>query len=149
MSSYPFPAAAPPQAATSSTDPTAVMGRRIGAWVVDVLLFLLIIAFVGPTPLNPLAEYYDTNDVPGVDCTVIEEANDVSNCAQIGDRLYFTEGSDAAIGFVAVLAAFLLYSFVQGATGRTPGKAVFGVKVVDEQGGTPGFGKSILRTVLW
>ena len=149
MSSYPFPAAGPAQQSMPSADPTAVIGRRIGAWVIDFLLYALIMAFVGPTPLSPLAEYYDTSDAPGVDCELIQEANDVSSCVQIGDRLYFTEGSDAAISFVVFLAVFLLYSLLQGSTGRTPGKAAFGVKVVDEQGGTPGFGKSILRTVLW
>ena len=148
MSSYPYPAAAPPQAATSG-DPTAVIGRRIGAWVVDFLLYALIMAFVGPTPLSPLAEYYDTSNLPGVDCSVVQDANDVSSCVEFGDRLYFTEGTDAAIGIVVFLAIVLGYSLLQGATGRTPGKAVFGIKVVDEQGGTPGFGKSILRTVLW
>ena len=89
MSSYPFPAAAPPQATMSSADPTAVFGRRIGAWVIDFLLYMLIMAFVGPTPLSPLAEYVDTNDFPGVDCTVVQDANDVSGCLEIGDRSAF------------------------------------------------------------
>src|SRR5687767_5516574 len=120
MSSYPFPAAAPPQATMSSADPTAVFGRRIGAWIIDFLLYMLIMAFVGPTPLSPLAEYVDTNDFPGVDCTVVQDANDVSGCLEIGDRLYFTEGSDAVISIVVFLAVVLGYSLLQGATGRTP-----------------------------
>ena len=83
MSSDPFTAAAPPQATMSSADPTAVFGRRIGAWIIDFLLYMLIMAFVGPTPLSPLAEYVDTNDFPGVDCTVVQDANDVSGCLEL------------------------------------------------------------------
>lgn len=149
MSAYQFPAATPSYPATASADPTAVIGRRIGGWVVDFLLYSLIMAFFAPTPLSPLAEYYDTDEQPGISCEDVQDLNDVSSCLEIGDRLYFTETGDAAIQFVVFVAVVLLYSALQGATGVTPGKAVFGIKVVDEQGRRPGFGKSLLRTVLW
>jgi uncharacterized RDD family membrane protein YckC len=149
VSAYQYPAM-PPAYAGASSDPTAVMGRRTGAWIVDFLLWLVLGAFLGPTPLSPLAEYVDTNDFPGVDCEDVQRVNDVSSCIEVGDRLYFVEGSDAAIGFVvAWIIAPLAYAAVQGATGRSPGKALFGVRVVDEFGSPPGFGKSLVRTLLW
>jgi uncharacterized RDD family membrane protein YckC len=149
VSAYQFPEAAPAYATPTADDPTAVIGRRIGAWVVDLLLYALIMAFVAPTPLSPLAEYFDTDENPGVTCEQVQDLEDVSSCVEIGDRLYFTETGDALIQFAVFVLVVLLYSALQGATGVTPGKALFGVKVVDEQGGRPGFGKSILRTVLW
>ncbi|HEX6417792.1 MAG TPA: RDD family protein [Acidimicrobiales bacterium] len=150
MSAYQFPAATAGQPPAVQGDPTAVMGRRIGAWVVDFAIYLLIGAFLGPTPLSPLAEYVDTDDLPGIDCEVIEADNDVSTCVEIGDRLYFTEDGDAAIALVVLWLAFpLAYAAVQGATGSSPGKALFGVRVVDERGGPPGFGRSLARTALW
>ena len=149
VSAYQVPAATPSYPASGSTDPTAVIGRRIGGWVIDFLLYSLIMAFFAPSPLSPLAEYYDTDEQPGISCEDVQDLNDVSSCVEIGDRLYFTETGDAAIQFVVFVAVVLLYSALQGATGVTPGKAVFGIKVVDEQGRRPGFGKSILRTVLW
>jgi uncharacterized RDD family membrane protein YckC len=140
----------PPAYAGAPSDPTAVMGRRTGAWIVDFILWLLLGAFLGPTPLSPLAEYVDTNDFPGIDCADIERVNDFSSCVEVGDRLYFVEGGEAGIAFaVAWIIAPLAYAAFQGATGRSPGKALFGVKVVDEFGSPPGFGKSLVRTLLW
>ena len=148
MSAYHVPAATPSYPASGSTDPTAVIGRRIGGWVIDFLLYMLIMAFVSPTPLSPLAEYYDTSDTVDA-CSVLQEDYDAVGCVEIGDRAYVTEGGDVAIQLIVWVAVVLLYSLLQGARGITPGKAVFGIKVVDEQGGQPGFGKSLLRTILW
>lgn len=150
MSAYQFPAATPARPQAPSGDPTAVMGRRTGAWVIDFLLFVLVAMFVGPSPLSPLAEYVDTDEFPGITCDVIESGNDVTTCVEFGDRLYFTEGGDAAVALVVLWVAFpLVYAAVQGATGASPGKALFGVRVVDEQGDRPGFGRSLGRTALW
>jgi hypothetical protein len=152
VSAYPFPAAAPTGTAPSS-DPTAVMGRRYGAWVVDALLYLLLMSFLGPTPLSPLAEYYDTDSIPGDDaCEVLQDSEgvDAVGCLEIGDRAYVTDGTDAAVQALVALAWFLLvYGAWQGLRGLTPGKALFGVAVVDEHGRPPGVGRSLARTVLW
>ena len=151
MSAFPYPAPAPAYPSAASADPTAVMGRRTAAWVIDFLIFVLIGFFLGPTPLSPLAEYVDTDENPGVTCQIIEDANDNSTCVEwFDDRLYFTEGADALVQFLVLwVAAPLLYAALQGATGKSPGKAVFGIKVVDEQGANAGFGKSLARTALW
>lgn len=43
----------------------------------------------------------------------------------------------------------LYYVLLEGLTGRTVGKLVTGIRVVDERtGGTPGIGAALLRTVL-
>jgi uncharacterized RDD family membrane protein YckC len=149
---YPYPASALPYASTATADPTAVMGRRIGAILVDFLLYALIMSFFAPTPLSPLAEYYEVPEGTGMEdaCDSVDQAEDnVVGCLLIGDRVYFTDGTDAAVQFAVWLAVVGLYSWLQGATGFTPGKRLFGIKAVDEHGRRPGFGKSLARTVLW
>ena len=150
MTSYPFPAASPAPASATSVDPTAVMGRRIPAIVVDFLLYLLVISFVGPTPLSPLAEYYPLADGVDDSCQVVERVeDDVSGCVEVGDRVYFTTTSDVPVQAITWFAFLALYVALQGATGRTPGKALFGIKAVDERGEIPRFGKSLGRTLMW
>ena len=93
VTTYPFPAASPAPPTAATADPTAVMGRRIGAFVIDLLLYLLVIAFVGPTPLSPLAEYFEAPDSLSCD-TVYDSDDDVVGCADLGDRVYFTTTGD-------------------------------------------------------
>ncbi len=150
MTAYPFPAASPAPPAATTADPTAVMGRRIVAIVIDFLIYLLIMAFFGPTPLSPLAEYYEVPDSVDNVCGDVRDADDdVFGCLQMGDRVYVTSGSDFAVQIVVWLAFVGAYAAMQGATGRTPGKALLGLKVVNEQGADPGFGRGLGRTLLW
>jgi uncharacterized RDD family membrane protein YckC len=134
-------------------DPTAVLGPRIGAWVVDAVLFFALMLFVAPTPLSPLAEYVEVP--PGFDwneaCDRLQESDDdVVGCLQIGDRVYMTDGADAAIqAVVSILWFGLVYVVWQGFTGMTPGKALWGLRVVGEDGQSPGMGRAFLRTILW
>jgi uncharacterized RDD family membrane protein YckC len=149
VTAYPFPAASPAPPATATADPTAVMGRRIGAFVIDLLIYVLIMAFVGPTPLSPLAEYFEVPDSVSDPCDAVYDDDDVASCVEIGDRVYFTTTGDVVVQAVTWVAFIVIYAALQGATGRTPGKAVFGVKVVNAQGKNPGFGRGLVRTLLW
>jgi uncharacterized RDD family membrane protein YckC len=152
MSAYQYPASAPaaPYAMDAATDPTAVMGRRICAWIVDLLLFLLLSSFFGPTPLSPLAQYVEVPSGVHNACGTLQDNGDAAGCIEIGDRAYFTSEGDAVIQFLVSLAWFLLiYGVLQGLKGVTPGKALFGVQVVDRQGQPPGVGRSLLRSILW
>jgi uncharacterized RDD family membrane protein YckC len=149
VTAYPFPAATPAPPAAATSDPTAVMGRRIGAFVIDFLLYVLIMAFVGPTPLSPLAEYFEVPDSVSDPCDAVYDDDDVASCVQIDDRVYFTTNRDLVVQIGTWVAFVGLYAALQGATGRTPGKAVFGLKVVNAQGDHPGFGRGLVRTLLW
>jgi uncharacterized RDD family membrane protein YckC len=67
-----------------------------------------------------------------------------------GETSRSLEGGAAALfmaGFLAWL--FLIYGLMQGRTGRTPGKAITGIRVVDASDGPPGIGRSLARTALW
>ena len=62
MTAYQYPPAASPYPTAPVTDPTAVMGRRTLAFIVDVLLFTLVASFFGPTPLSPFALYEEVRE---------------------------------------------------------------------------------------
>jgi uncharacterized RDD family membrane protein YckC len=140
----------------SRTDPTAVIGRRLGAYIVDALIVALI----------PLAIFFATADI-----TLWEEP---LTCAQIEgspafdaggractDNVNVTLGDDEynAVTFRTLAPVFAgLFSLayligvqwiVQGLTGATLGKAIFGIRTVDEQGTGPGIGKQLIRGVVW
>jgi uncharacterized RDD family membrane protein YckC len=150
VSAYPFPASSPTVPPAATADPTAVFGRRVGAIVVDFLLYLLMLSFIGPTPLSPLAEYFEVPDGASDVCDQVRDVDDdVFQCAEVGDRVYFTTTDDIPVQAVVFIGFVGLYAALQGATGLTPGKAIFGVRVVDERGGRPGFGRSLARTLLW
>ncbi|HEV7759533.1 MAG TPA: RDD family protein [Acidimicrobiales bacterium] len=131
-----------------------MIGARTAAWIVDLLLYaVLIIGVLGPTPLSPLAEYSKVPDGMSMDTAcerVGDLADDVSSCFLIGDRVYFTDSSDAAIQIVGWLAYVgLIYIVWQGLTGLTPGKLLFGLRTVGEDGKAPGMGRAFIRSVLW
>jgi hypothetical protein len=129
-----------------------VVGSRVAAWLLELLLFVVIMSFLGPTPLSPLAEYVE---VPaGIDrseaCERLGDIEEVGGCLQINDRVYFTDKTDAAVqGIVGLLYFILVYVLWQGTKGLTPGKAVLGLRTVDENGQSPGIAKAFVRSVLW
>ncbi|HKY66747.1 MAG TPA: RDD family protein, partial [Acidimicrobiales bacterium] len=152
MSAYPFPAASPSVPTATAADPTAVFGRRVAAIVIDLLLLLIVMSFVTATPLSPLAEFYRIPDSISRDdaCDGVRDLeDDVATCVPWGDRAYFIDSTDAVVAAVVLVAFIGLYAAAQGATGRTPGKALLAIKAVDERGGRPGFGRSLGRTLLW
>lgn len=55
---------------------------------------------------------------------------------------------DGAKAYLVSIPAFLLYYVgFEGTIGRTPGKFVFGTRVVTNDGGAPSFGQAIGRTL--
>jgi uncharacterized RDD family membrane protein YckC len=139
----------------TQTDPTAVVGRRFGAFVVDsIVLFAIPAALFFATANIVLYESPTT-------CPQVENAGRLSSSEVCVDDLDFTIQDDAytaatykpAAGAIAG-AVYLLYLvlvewIVQGMTGATLGKAIFGIRTVDEQGQPPGLGKQFIRGLLW
>jgi uncharacterized RDD family membrane protein YckC len=152
VTAYQYPSAASPYPAVSTTDPTAVMGRRSVAFIIDVLLFFLVASFFGPTPLSPFALY---EEIPsgfdyGDACEQLMDSDDVAACFEVGGRAYYTDNTDVAVASLVSLAYFLLIlGLLQGLKGFTPGKGLLGVRAVDEQGQMPGIGKALGRSILW
>jgi len=152
VTAYQYPPAASPYPVASPADPTAVMGRRSIAWIIDLLLFFLVASFFGPTPLSPFALYEEVpgNFDYGEACEQLMKSSEVAACTEVGDRAYYIDSTDALVASLVTIAYFLLIpGLLQGLKGFTPGKGIMGVRCVDEQGQAPGIGKALARSVLW
>ena len=72
-------------------------------------------------------------------------------CGVLGVIVILTLGEEAVQGgkaYLISIPAFLVYyAAFEGAIGRTPGKFLFGTRVVADHGGAPSFGQAIGRTL--
>lgn len=126
---------------------TKVLGRRIGGFIIDLILAWLVVAIAAIALLESL-------EVPGGSalgqdgCELITDEYPL--CFYTDDTYVVGTGGDTVALIAIGLAAWLVLRIIpQGINGRTLGKKVFGIKVVNEAGSPPGFGKSLLREFLW
>jgi uncharacterized RDD family membrane protein YckC len=97
-----------------------VTGRRVVATMVDVVLF----GIAG----GILAQVFGTE----------------STASGVSAARLSTGGS-----LLLLVLVLVYYTLMEGMTGRTVGKMVTGIRVVDEAtGAPPGFGKALVRTLL-
>lgn len=121
---------------------TKVVGRRVVALIVDVVLisginFLIFLAFAGDK-----LEAYNQGDLQLGDTTYVN--------LTLGDTQYAVFGSKAGAYFLITLAIGIGYFVVlQGLRGLTLGKALVGIRVVREDGvSMPGVGRAFARWFL-
>lgn len=141
-----------PPSATSETgnDVTAVMGRRILAWVLDLLIFLGIAVAL----FAAQAEYVDLSDYSGAlgdACPALQDqyGDLASSCFEVGDRAYITTGSESLLQTGASFAYLVVFILMQGLLGASPGKLLVGLRVVKADGSRAGVGRSLVRTLAW
>jgi RDD family len=146
-SSYPYPAAEPSYApAATAADPTAVMGRRVAAWVVDSVIILAPSVALFTNELEFLEE--SDLDQSGTDfCEDYMDRNE-GVCVDVGDRVYFSDGVPVAPWAAFLGLSVLIYVLIQGLKGWTPGKLLFGIRTVAEDGRAPGIGRAAIRWVF-
>lgn len=128
------------------------MGRRIGGWIIDLVIGLAIVGGI----LGMLAEYKEVPDNYDDSQEFCEDLLDANrdfegNCiAPPGDRVYLVEYSDTYVYSGAALVWFVLnFVVLQGLTGGTVGKLITGVRVVDGQGANAGVGRCLGRSLMW
>jgi uncharacterized RDD family membrane protein YckC len=122
-----------------ATDPTAVVGRRLLAALID----FAIGAAIGTALFMALADSYDTLGFVG--CDDVAQPN---FCVSSGSEMTVVEGGPAWLMIAAWLAwSTGIYVVMRGLTGKTPGTAALGVAVVDEHGRPPGIGKALVRSL--
>lgn len=146
-----------------SADPTAVMGRRIGAGAIDFLLPSVIAIAIGVvlffdagTRINDVGyrfcDYVDGNAFDFRDDPLVDRYRFGYTCVQINDDAIVVSDDDTArafgLGFLAWMFVPLNYFFLQGLTGASLGKHLFGLRVVRTTGQVAGFGWNALRTLL-
>lgn len=137
-------------ASLHATDPTAVMGRRVVAALIDAAL-ILVPTFVLATASF---EYLDVDQLdrsPEQYCVDYRDqvGGFCQSLADVNDRVYFSEGTGAAGPALYWGSTILLLVVVQGLTGWTIGKLITGVRTVREDGQVPGIGKAFVRWLLW
>ena len=151
---------------TSYRDPTAVIGRRIVAYIIDsVIVFgITVISFFALAESNPFAFDEDANARIGrafersVDDdtdfqTTWDLGEAVGGYVSVNDDFEFDiriveGGSFWAVNAIGFGGAILVLVLLQGATGKTPGKAMLGITTVDANGRPPGIGRALLRWLL-
>lgn len=138
------------------TDPTKVMGRRIGAGIVDVVILyavFLVLFFATAEGVT-----FEDVDLCGTDSSFSDDSAESGGFCTYEDGFVVYDGTDSTyieyggtvLPNVATLAyALLIFVVLQGLTGNTPGKALFGVRTVDEEGEAPGIGRAFIRWILW
>jgi uncharacterized RDD family membrane protein YckC len=132
-------------------DPTAVIGRRVGAWAIDAAVIAVPPLALAASDLEYLTEDRLADDGIDIDdfCEELSEQDSSYVCGVVGDRAYFDESLSAGPGFLWLGLALLILVLMQGLTGATVGKAMTGLRAVGEDGRRPGIGKAFLRTLMW
>jgi uncharacterized RDD family membrane protein YckC len=133
---------------TSPRDPTAVLGRRVVAYIVDfVIAAAVFFALFAATATSYDKEntLFEGSNI----CDLIERVEDASICFESGDSAFVLTGSEAVVaGVVPLLVAFANWVLLQGATGASLGKHLTRLRVVKRDGAKAGFGRNIVRWVL-
>lgn len=127
-------------------DPTAVVGRRIVAYVVDGLLGLLALVVV-----LSLVKHDTFRNAPADACSILRAraADSSVLCVRVAGRAWLWKRSDFLVAAYAAAAIGILDLVVlQALTGASVGKHALGLRVVNEQGEPAGFGRTIVRGLL-
>ena len=122
-------------------DTTAVMGKRIGAYIIDAIIGVIITVVV----FFSLADSFDTPFDP---CGQDESP---ALCFYTDGTVIFAEDGDAAAVFAASFGTwFIMHAVISSLAGGSPGKLMVGLRVVDQETGQrASWGKNIGRTLLW
>ncbi len=133
----------PAYGATTAADPTAVMGRRIAAFLLDLVVvfaaLLITIVITGPTRYTDAGSDF---------CDSIETGTSNVCVETNGDAYVWTQGEAVAMGLVPFLVGMGNHLFVEGFAGGTIGKLLVGLRVVREDGRVAGFGRVLVRYLL-
>ena len=133
-------------------DPTSVVGRRIGAWFIDLVVYLIlavaITAAFGGGGANTVRGFPSDSSASTYCDQWRAEHNGFCFSSADGDTFTATTLEPTGASFWLPVH-FVLYSVLQGITGASLGKMAVGLRVVTADGQRCGLGRSFLRTLLW
>ena len=131
-------------------DPTNVTGKRVGAWFIDAVIYLVLSNVLGA--LFGLSPKVDSRDFSG-DALAAQhycESWRVTHsgiCSHSNGTVTSVTGYQSAIWLFLGLA--IVFIVVQGLLGGSLGKLAVGLRIVKADGSLAGVGASAIRTVLW
>jgi len=128
-------------------DATAVMGRRYGAFFIDLAITMVVFSmlFFAFAQRHSIAEM---ERVPGCHRTSQNMIQcDNRQVVTVGDTVY--EAGSGGLLLAEVAFTFLYFCVLTGLTGFTLGKAATGIRVVRADGSVVGVGHSLIRWILW
>ena len=134
-------------------DPTAIVGRRIGAWAVDLIIYLIFAFILASTIGGATSHSYEFGNKEAASqfCTAYKETHSNAICFTSGSGEKFTsytvEDGWRSVAFWSI--HLVLYAVIQGSMGASIGKLAVGLRVVDAEGKQAGMGKSFVRTIFW
>lgn len=144
--------------AQPQADPTNVVGRRIGAYLIDTLIMVAIIgALIYPlfmsasveTPSNRAScpSFSDDSEFTSdfeLDASICIELGDTVRYVPVGDE----DGFVAQFYGIAIVIPILNLVVLQGLTGASLGKLLLGLRVIRQDGTKAGLGWAALRWLL-
>jgi len=125
------------------TDPTAVLGRRYGAFFIDLVLvsILPLVFFLAN------AERVEGGNVFGRGCDV--RADEGYVCFESDEDLIVLEDGDFGIFLFLAVGGWAANSvIIQGVTGGSVGKLMVGLRVVNRAGARANFGQVLVRSLF-
>lgn len=139
--------------ATYHTDPTNVTGKRVGAWVIDLVIYLIFSSALtfalggGPEVVN---EDFRSGAAAEAYCDAWEAENNGA-CFHFGDSSSGTvfAAETSVTGYIPWFVHLVAYIVISGLMGGSLGKQAVGLRVVTADGQLAPMGKHALRTVLW
>lgn len=143
---------------SAPSDPTNVVGKRIGAWFIDLLIYMAfaaaVTAMTGGVQIRT-GDGYNQQSAE-IYCDAWHETHDgfCSSSASSSDDSaageYTVTTIEGSLGGLAQWVGHLVaYSVIQGLLGGSLGKLAVGLRVVDENGKVIGIGRSFVRTLAW
>lgn len=138
------------QTALPPADPTAVVGRRVLAYVIDGVILLVVMVAL----FASLASSEDQTTA-----FAAERVCDLINNQPAGEYLcipadtttiLISDDDLVLIGFIGLLYGFVTQMLLPAITGFSPGKAMVGLRIVNQESfRRAGIGANLVRWVLW
>jgi uncharacterized RDD family membrane protein YckC len=142
-------AGAGPVSPTTPTDPTRVLGRRYGAFFIDVAITFAVfmLAFIPLATRRTVAETLRLPDCSRSSLDSSQVQCDDRFVIQVNDVVYEADVlPTAGITFAFV---FLYFGILEGVTGATLGKRAAGIRVVQPDGSNVGVGRQLARWIVF
>lgn len=138
---------------TQTRDPTAVMGRRIAAWLIDIVIYGVIVSVANMIGIIGAVLHFETTDF-ATSAAAEDYCDDLmeegTSCVVSGTTVDVVEfgGIVPILGLVVVGA--VLAGLLPGLTGWSLGKLAVGLRIVNKDTfNHAGIGANMLRWLCW